>query len=288
MKTYVDLPMILAKNINGSDIEVQNNNHHVHFKTSLFSGATPGIYNGPSVDHSTLTDNGYYMYTPTANTVRKGEKARLLSPWMNNTDGQCLSFWYHNYGHEVGSLTVYKRLLSSDELYPLWKINQNFGDIWNAAEISIYKTDEPWAIAFEGEYTAGYTGDTAIDDVFIRTGNCPTPGSCSFESVDFCTWHNVRSPSDDFDWLTGHGDTDSAFTGPSVDHTFNDKFGYYAFIESSSPRQLNERAILESTVLTPTSSIGSCFSFWYHMSGNIGALNIYINGIKAAESLWIW
>ena len=228
------------------------------------------------------------MYVPTASGSRQGEKARLVSPWLNSTSGQCVSFWYHSYGADVGSLTVYKRLLSTNELYPIWKVNENFGDIWNAAELTIKRTDESWAVAFESEYGVGNFGDLAIDDVVIRNGNCPSLGSCTFESIDFCTWHNVRPPVDDFDWLIGHGETDSHFTGPSFDHTYNDAFGYYAFIEASFPRKPNDRAVLESTVLLPTSSIGSCFSFWYHMYGEIGALNVYIKGLKAREPLWIW
>ncbi|CAF4185562.1 unnamed protein product, partial [Rotaria sp. Silwood2] len=251
-------------------------------------GTTPTPLTGPSIDHSTMTSSGYYMYVPSASTSRQGEKARLISPWMNNTNGQCLSFWYHSYGADVGSLTVYKRVSSSDELYPMWKINYNFNDTWNAAEITIKKTDESWAIAFESEYGVGLYGDLAIDDVSIRNGNCPSLGSCAFESVDFCTWHNIRSPLDDFDWLVAHGGTDTAFTGPSVDHTYNDMFGYYAFIEASSPRVTNDRATLESTIFMPTSSIGSCLSFWYHMFGNVGELNIYINGVKSKNPSWIW
>ncbi|CAF4470253.1 unnamed protein product, partial [Rotaria magnacalcarata] len=38
----------------------------------------------------------------------------------------------------------------------------------------------------------------------------------------------------------------------------------------------------------PTSSIGSCFSFWYHMYGSIGSLNIYVNGVKSKQPLWVW
>jgi hypothetical protein len=228
------------------------------------------------------------MYVPSASTIRQGEKARLVSPLLSNTNGQCLSFWYHSYGADVGSLTVYQRLSSTDDLYPLWKVNYNFGDVWNAAEITIKKTDEPWSIAFESEYGIGFFGDLAIDDVSIRNGDCPVLGSCSFESIDFCTWHNVRSPVDQFDWLLGHGETDSAFTGPTVDHTYNDQFGYYAFIEASAPRQLNDRAILESTILMPPSTIGSCFSFWYHMYGNIGGLNVYVNGVKSPQPLLVW
>jgi hypothetical protein len=241
-----------------------------------------------SMDVFNLFVLGYYMYVPSASTLRQGEKARLISPWMNVTTGQCLSFWYHSYGVDVGSLTVYKRMTSTDDLYPMWKINADFGDFWNAAEITIRKTNEVWAVAFESEYGAGFIGDLAIDDVTIRNGNCPSLGSCTFESVDFCTWHNVRPPLDDFDWLIGHGETDTAFTGPSVDHTFNDALGYYAFIESSLPRVMGDRAVLESTILMPTSAIGSCFSFWYHMYGNIGQLNMYIQAIKANEPLWIW
>ncbi|UJR31098.1 hypothetical protein I4U23_018606, partial [Adineta vaga] len=251
-------------------------------------GATPGSLSGPSIDHTTQSVNGYYMYTPSASSIKAGEKARLMSPWMNDTDGQCLSFWYHSYGVDVGALTVYKRVASSDNLYPIWKVNYNFGDIWNAAEITIRYTNEPYAIVFESEYGIGYFGDLAIDDVLIKNGACQVIGSCSFESIDFCTWHNLRAPLDEFDWLIGHGQTDSAFTGPSVDHTYNDQFGFYAFIEASHPRVPNDRAILESTILMPTSTIGSCFSFWYHMYGSIGALNIYINGVKSLEPKWVW
>jgi hypothetical protein len=228
------------------------------------------------------------MYVPSASSSRKGEKARLVSPWMNSTTGQCVSFWYHSYGADVGALTVYKRLSSTDELYSLWRLNENVGDFWNAAELTIKRTDEPWAVAFESEYGIGFFGDLAIDDVVIRNGNCPSLGSCTFESIDFCTWHNVRPPLDDFDWLIGHGVTDSHFTGPSVDHTFNDAFGYYAFIEASSPRKENDRAVLESTLLTGTPAMGSCFSFWYHMYGQIGALNIYSKGLKSPNRTWIW
>ena len=228
------------------------------------------------------------MYSSNANSVRVDEKARLISPWMNNTDGQCLSFWYHSSGADVGTLTVAKRFLSSDDIYPMWSIKYDFGDVWNAAEITIRKTDEPWAFTFDSIYNEGYIGVVAIDDVIVRDGACSTLGSCTFESIDFCTWHNVRPPVDDFDWLLGHGETDSAFTGPSADHTYGDIFGYYAFLEASSPRKQGDRAFLESTIFFPTSSIGSCFSFWYHMYGTIGAVNIYIAGVKSTQPLWIW
>jgi hypothetical protein len=78
-------------------------------------------------------------------------------------------------------------------------------------------------IAFEGIRGRSYLGDIAIDDVSIKDGACPAPGSCNFET-DFCTWTNIMT-GDDFDWLRNKGATGSARTGPSVDHTVGNANG---------------------------------------------------------------
>lgn len=60
------------------------------------------------------------------------------------------------------------------------------------------------------------------------------------------------------------------------------------FIETSSPRRRGDRARLESEVFAPTTSIGRCMSFWYHMmGGHIGALNVYMKIYGQSETkLW--
>lgn len=51
--------------------------------------------------------------------------------------------------------------------------------------------------------------------------------------------------------------------------------GYYAFIETSSPRRPGDKARLLSQQFNGTNA-GSCFTFWYHMYGvTIGTLNLY-------------
>ena len=49
---------------------------------------------------------------------------------------------------------------------------------------------------------------------------------CSFEETNplLCGWTNVKG-SDQFDWSIGQGSTASSRTGPSSDHTYNDKNG---------------------------------------------------------------
>ena len=52
---------------------------------------------------------GYYMYIE-ATGKSKGDKAQLLSPRYPKTTGRCLEFWYHMYGSDIGTLTVYKKV----------------------------------------------------------------------------------------------------------------------------------------------------------------------------------
>lgn len=72
-------------------------------------------------------------------------------------------------------------------------------------------------VAFEGVVGRSFTGDIAIDDITLRNGPCPSPGSCDFES-GFCSWTNDHG-NDQFDWIRHKGRTASVGTGPSTDHT---------------------------------------------------------------------
>ena len=54
--------------------------------------------------------------------------------------------------------------------------------------------------------------------------------------------------------------------------------GYYAFIETSSPRRTGDKAWLLSDQLAPTT--GSCLTFWYSMYGSGRFLNSLQNGPK--------
>ena len=47
------------------------------------------------------------------------------------------------------------------------------------------------------------------------------------------------------------------------------------FTEASSPRLYNERAVLKTPIISPTSN--QCFGFWYHMYGaDMGDLSVYV------------
>ena len=120
---------------------------------------------------------------------------------------------------------------------------------------------------FEGLSGSGPKGDIAIDDIDLTGTQCNRLASCDFEK-DYCTYMNI--PNDDFDWTRNNGQTSSYYTGPDTDHTLGNQYGYYAFIETSSPRVKGDYAYLISETL---SRDDRCLSFWYHMYGDhIGRL----------------
>jgi hypothetical protein len=87
----------------------------------------------------------------------------------------------------------------------------------------VVQSSANFTLYFDGIVGSSYTGDIAIDDVSLTPGVCQGSGGCDFES-GLCTWTNARS-GDDFDWLTGTGQTSSQFTGPTADHTRGDANG---------------------------------------------------------------
>ena len=39
--------------------------------------------------------------------LKTGDKGRLLSPTYSDTTGECVRFWYHMFGKDVGKLRVF-------------------------------------------------------------------------------------------------------------------------------------------------------------------------------------
>lgn len=93
--------------------------------------------------------------------------------------------------------------------------------------------------------------------------------ACGFEESTLCGW--TQHEGDDFDWTVNSGATSTDLTGPESDHTHSDTTdGHYLYIESSSPRQPGHKSTLLSPLYRDLPN-GTCFEFYYHMKGKIGA-----------------
>ncbi|KAJ7393987.1 Meprin A subunit beta [Desmophyllum pertusum] len=96
--------------------------------------------------------------------------------------------------------------------------------------------------------------------------------TCNFDK-DNCG--GINRKDDKFDWSRRAGSTPSSGTGPPSDHGGN---GFYAYIETSSPRRQGDNAKLEFSG-KDLNSDAIRISFYYHMFGaNVGSLKVFVNG----------
>ena len=78
---------------------------------------------------------GSYIFIE-ASHRRYGDKARLISDWLEPNETMCLQFWYHMQGKDVGNLNVYIRAKSSQT--QIWSQEGNQGNRWLFAQVPIY------------------------------------------------------------------------------------------------------------------------------------------------------
>ena len=116
---------------------------------------------------------GHYMYIEASSPRVRGDNAQLLSPSFSSPQGACLNFYYNMYGVDMGILNV----IMKDGLASirLWTKSGNQGNKWQLAQTTIGRSSN-YTIMFEAIVGSGYRSDVAIDDIAIKTGNCPLPG----------------------------------------------------------------------------------------------------------------
>ncbi|XP_072182120.1 MAM and LDL-receptor class A domain-containing protein 1-like [Diadema setosum] len=254
------------------------------FQWQRRTGSTPTPNTGPTSDHSTGSFLGYYVYAR-ASEASPGDKARLFSPAYTDTESECVKFWYHMYGDDLGQLSVYTEdQVTQTYSDPLFTRTGPSHDSWRFGQVTVSASHRYKAV-IEAMRGAGPAGDIAIDDIEILRGECVGQGFCDFQD-GLCGWSQERD-ADDWDWLRTSGATPSLTTGPSNDHTTGTGAGFYLYFENSNSKlDDGENAILTSEHLS-ASSVG-CFIFWYHMYGaNVGELNVYtVDNSDTSKLLW--
>lgn len=128
---------------------------------------TPSVYTGPDYDHT--TKQGYFAFIEASLPRKKGEKARLYSPYLQVEKG-CFSFWYHMRGEgDMGRLRVLLSTSSQDEL--IFEKNGHQGTYWLQAKINIVKKSR-YRLIIEATRGSGVYSDAAIDDLAFQNKDC--------------------------------------------------------------------------------------------------------------------
>ena len=143
-----------------------------------YAGPTPSGQTGPSVDHTTGTNTGQYLYIePSSFCLNK--EAIINTPVIDLTGAGAtrMTLWYHAYGADIGSFHV--DLFDGSEIISdiVPPIHGNHGDEWFELEIDL----APWssqmvALRFRGITSCEQFGDFAIDDIALTNITAIDPG----------------------------------------------------------------------------------------------------------------
>ncbi|KAB1279648.1 Apical endosomal glycoprotein [Camelus dromedarius] len=267
---------------------------------------------GPRYDHT--TGQGYFMLLDPIDPPAQGPAAHLLTqPQVPAAPQECVSFWYHLYGPQIGTLRLAMRREGEAELH-LWSRSGTHGNRWHEAWVTLHHLQDSgikYQLLFEG-LRDGYHGTMALDDVAVRPGPCWAPRHCSFEdsACGFSTggWGL---------WIRQTNATGPTACGPRVDHTTETPQGagrggvvrrwaegweegqgwpadpgtppgHYMVVDMS-PQALprGRMASLTSEEHRPLAR-PACLTFWYHLSlSNPGTLQVYVDAAGRSQVLHI-
>ncbi|MFC2172871.1 S8 family serine peptidase, partial [Acidobacteriota bacterium] len=139
------------------------------------TGGTTSSSTGPSQDHDPGTSVGKYLYTEATSCFDR--QAILLGPCFKSlpSTNPELSFWYHMYGSDMGTLWAQVSEDSGHSWITVWSSN-NFwdpdrGNQWFQARADLTGYSEPLKIRFMGFTGDGYRSDMAIDDIWVGQGS---------------------------------------------------------------------------------------------------------------------
>ncbi|XP_077978888.1 MAM and LDL-receptor class A domain-containing protein 1-like [Glandiceps talaboti] len=142
------------------------------FDWSLFSGTTASIGTGPDTDHTIRSNKGHYVFIETSYPQKPADRARLASPTIKGTSSSSncrITFWYHMYGIDIGSLAVLIRTSYEDDsnLEVVRNITGEQGNFWWQFSEVIDSGGKDFKIVLEGMVGSSYRGDIAIDDIIF-------------------------------------------------------------------------------------------------------------------------
>ena len=260
---------------------------------------TQGV--GPTFDHSSLDNNGHFLFVDSQQEVAEGERAELLSKVFQpgyGTDNECeIIFYYHMSGGEVGRLQLVVQP-QSGEPRTLFDLSGEQGNKWHRQYSVVENSTEhgPYFLKFTA--SPGPSGHIALDDV-VFTYNCrlqdseptspppsttPAPGGlldCTFEAEDLCGW-NIDfelNNTNRFHFERRNGDQNIlALLLPDKDHDGSrTKHFLWADAISGNPQELTA---VSSPLVKNEQDV--CFNFWFdvrvkYFTGNHINIDLQIN-----------
>ncbi|XP_078334103.1 MAM and LDL-receptor class A domain-containing protein 1-like [Crassostrea virginica] len=304
-----------------------NDHAYDRFDWTLGHGSTVSTNTGPTNDHTQGNSNGQYVYIESSSPRHPGDVATLNSEMLSYTGHQCMNFWYHMYGANIGTLRIWILPNGTVNPIPLWELQNAQGNQWKQGSIALPKQTGTFMILVKGTVGSGFLGDIAVDDItFTSTAGCSrmpanavptvtqkptvvttTPTTTTASTTTSTTAATTAKPTggnsfacdftyDSCGWVQDKSDnfdwTRKSGTTTSVQTgptgDHTTGTGYYYYVEASAPQTVGMKARFISPVVQIASGTQKCFSFYYSMYGDqVDYLNVYVKKNGALGSA-VW
>ncbi|CAN8030095.1 unnamed protein product, partial [Ixodes persulcatus] len=229
----------------------------------------------PHRDHTTGAGVGSFA-------LLRSSDGDFSSPSLEMAQPRCLKFWHYLSGTSTEQLEIRNTQSASTKPGTLWRIDasQVPQSRWLSASVTLDKSPNNIIVTFAGSRSDGPSAVVAVDDVVVRDGACPPPGSCNFEE-DLCNWRSANPNPDMMHWYQNSGRTSAWNSTVLRDHTKDTKEGKYLVLDAEDSSAKNG-GVLESELLHYTSPV--CFEFFYHMAMK-GDNKLSVTFVDASNSL---
>ncbi|KAF6018699.1 hypothetical protein EB796_023000 [Bugula neritina] len=147
----------------------RNENSNDDFDWLLGTGSTTSRYTGPTVDHTIGTDSGSYLFMEASAPRRPGDVTQLINSAVNLPSDGCFVFWYHMFGGNIGTLSIYDNTkVNAPQL--LWAQSGDKQDNWLNGRVPLNKNVK--SVMIQATRGLNHLGDIAIDDILVVTSPC--------------------------------------------------------------------------------------------------------------------
>lgn len=213
----------------------------------VHNGSTPTRNTGPTRDHSSNANSGKYIYLEASGGCSEME-AKLITPCYDLTTAIVpkLSFWFHMYGNNMGSLKLDVFVDSSWHTDIMTPLVGNKGNSWieQKVDLSNYK-GKMVKLRFRGITGSDYLSDIALDDIIVTDTVVAdfTTAQNSGQTVDFT---NQSAGSGINTWDFGDGNTSSDYS-PSHSYSNGGTYNVQLIIAGNCGRDTITKTIEVAT-----------------------------------------
>uniref|UniRef100_A0ABM5FSB9 MAM domain-containing protein 2 isoform X2 n=1 Tax=Pogona vitticeps TaxID=103695 RepID=A0ABM5FSB9_9SAUR len=231
-----------------------------------------------------LNREGHYIFVDTSQGTN-GDIAVLFSPELYMEEWSCIRLIYQIARSSESSLpttalNVYLRIEGESFDHLLWTTTER-SESWLIASLDLRNSTDKYRIVLEGVLGRDISSSIAIFEIKITTGYCI---ECNFEENHLCGFMNRWNPN--VNWFVGGGNIGNSQSILPRDHTLNNEFGHYMYVDSLYVKHFQEVAQLVSP--RTTTPMSGCLSFYYIVQQQNGIVfTIYMKDINGFyEELW--